>query len=434
MSIAGAIKSTDPEEGTITYNLTPEAVAGIQGFFSFTFYIRDSLLGEQIAKTSELYLKGILAYTKLLNSDVFGSFKVLVYTDAYTYKEIEKTRGVKGKRGSTAILYELCNEFLKEVDNGNIIYGIVQWPNHQRRLGVEQINGPALRTMRSRAPFDFPDKYFFIRDADTLFEKTLDSVDTVYGMTEKDFLTLLFTWEATVLQNITSISEQNGNIGIIAAGCGFVTNPHIVGGKMLYQKSWHKNEISGLVAPFGIFAGFVTITPGVPVYQNYSVWDNFVDYLNVVSKRMTNSPHTTLEAEYRRSKQLGQLNVVTKENLEAYGSSKIQSVGAPYQAMMAQQLQNKAENIYYDFSNNAKDTKIGRDEQLYLLFILPNSLDNLIFYKITLGDSDPPAFDPEFHAGAMEKYKAFALFGQQEGGKQKKRVKNSKRKTRKSKY
>ncbi len=352
MSFEVPLHSQRPEEGSITYLISPENVNSIQGFFCFTFYIRDPVTGENIPKRPALYLKGLYSYTKILK-DVFANWKVLIYTDQFTFDQLKVIEAQKENKGT---LYEretwsALQSLFRNRDS--LVFAIVNWPQHQRRKGRPQVEGTALRPFRSRAPFDFPDKTIFIRDADTLFEAKLKKVFLKRENLVDTFTTMLYTWESTFYSLLPEIQEKatQGRPALIA-GTGSANVGELMNKTEIYLRNWHTNELLNKFAPFGVFAGFINVTPNVPLYKNKKVWDEFVDYVNERSKPI----HT------------------------------------------------RSEEDIVVFSNNGKVQSIGRDEQLYLFILLPQALENLVFFHVNLEDTTPPVFDEPFHVSSLKQY------------------------------
>ncbi|NBP58688.1 hypothetical protein EBU71_19535, partial [bacterium] len=89
-------------------------------------------------------------------------------------------------------------------------------------------------------------------------------------------------WERLFFELIPAIQDRLQKKEVLIVGSG---TPHsgIVG----YKRDWHSNELLSKDSPLGIFAGLVGITPGVPVFQEYSAWNNFIDYVDARSVKST---------------------------------------------------------------------------------------------------------------------------------------------------
>jgi hypothetical protein len=407
MSFTVPLHTKKPEEGTITYLINPELLPRIQGFFSFTFYIRDTLLGEHTPKGSELYLMGLLAYAKILK-DMFKDWKLLVYTDQFTLNELESIKPMKetdfkqGWNGRRDI-WNLLKRLNEHKDS--IVFAIVDWPSHQRRTTRPQVEGSALRPFRSRAPFDFPDKLIFIRDADTLFESSLNHVRLYREESLVNFVNTLYIWESTFLNQIPDIQEKatKGKPALIA-GTGSADSGLFVT-KTPYLREWHTNELLNKHAPFGVFAGFVNATPNIPLYSSKEPWDEFVDYVNERSRRINNKPMRGI---------LKQFNSLRENTIDAFVEEKLKYIREKNPAILekAQEYWNAVRsNIYYEFSNNSKIQRIGRDEQLYLFILFPKALENLVFFEVNLDDTDPPKFNEAFHISHLAEFIAAVSTG-----------------------
>lgn len=367
-SFVRPLKTDDSSEGSIHYLFDEGAAMATPGFFTFSFYIRDEITGEQTHKDAPLYIKGILEYLKLTDISPFKEWKVLIYTDQFTYDQLAK-----------------FPEFWEKKDL--MFFSIVSWPKHKARNGREQVNGLVLRALRFRAPFDFPSAVHFIRDADTIFASKLEKVKTESN--ENAFHTFLYTWEAEFVSLIPRIQEQIPHPLIVATTrYGDEKNGVIP----LYHSKNISNELLGRKTRFGVFGGFLNTIPGIPVFQDGSVWNEFIDYINERSKR---------------------------------GDSKTNGKG----------------NTYYTFTNNDKGQKRTRDTQFLMFFLMRDALENLFFYNVTEGDH--PTLDFEFHQKVKSVYEEMVSNHFQSsnlvylGGKNKKRntrhsrSKIEKRKTRK---
>jgi hypothetical protein len=438
------ITTKNPEEGSIEYMAPKEALDEAEGFFSFTFYIRATW---SEGKDNYLYLKGMDYYRKILSDPPFSTWKLIIFTDVYTYREIQEIKSLnletikdQMERRSVELMKEY---FILLTEDPKVIFAVVNWPRHQRRKEIPQINGGALRPFRSRLPFDFPTKYVFIRDADTFFEGSLKELG--YGglyrtpegeynkeghnKVKREFGEFLYKWETHFYNLLPSIQERVKQKGLLIVGsgrAGFHTNK--------YKRDWHSNELLGKDAPFGVFAGFVNITPGVPVFQTYSAWDDFIEYVDARSVRNNNHPKSKLNLEYlaRRMYRNGtpKSTPINKENLITYRKTKVDKFlnkmkGEEYVLGMEKEL-------YYNFSNNNSINRIGRDEQLYLFTLMPRAFDNLFIFRIDLDDKDFPKVNFDYDDMMKSEYKAALNTGFQKskGGTRKK--KRTQRKTRKA--
>ena len=363
------VDSRAPEEGTITYLQEESELKKAKGFFSFSYYSHNKLLGQQgrdkgASEGASIYIWGMYLYTKLLEEPAFCGWKILIYTDQYTY---EKLSAVPADSRDYSQIQELKR-------NLNVIFAIINWDRHSR---VEKkINGGVLRTFRARAPFDFPDKSIFIRDADTFFEKMVGRLKQPpqYFGGINEFLAYLKMvikeikeWEVGYLTTIQEIQTRLGKpLLIVGTGSNLIVGfKGSSTNKTLYKQKYHDNEVTGIELPFGIFAGLVSVLPGVPIYQDMNVWNECVDYLNTRSVKG---------------------NLITKAN-----------------------------NTYHQFSDNDRIESIGRDEQMYLYILMRLSKDNLFIYDIDLGDltvPTPESIDIRFHEFNLARYKkALGLSG-----------------------
>lgn len=377
-------KPPNLDEGSIVYLEEKETLDQAEGFFSFTFYLRSKEKAESmIDKGSRIYLAGLFSYASILR-DIFANWKVLIYTDQFSYNELFQYTRIKKED----TMY-FSSEYLakKLFENKNVIFAIVTWPKHQRTLGLAKINGSALRPFRSRAPFDFPTKYVFIRDADTMFEDRLKELLVIgrFGGSESHptqfenlFINLrIYEWESAFYRQVQFLVKKEGK-PLLLVGTG---NPGHLAGTNIYLQPYHRNEHLNKKAPFGIFAGFTNTTPNVPVFQTYTAWNEFIDFMN--------------DRSYKLNK--------TKRNA--------------------------------NYSNNGKPEQIGRDEQLYLFLLMPKSWDNLFIFRVNLFDKTLPTANTEYNTYKeynTTKKETFRKSGLLQGGKRKSlRLKFEKRKTRK---
>lgn len=366
------LHSKDPSRGLIRYHGSKDALLKTPGFFSFTFYFRDAVTGEKIPKGADLYLKGLNAYANLVKQvPEFQGWKVLIYTDPFSLEQLI-TSLMSPKPTDTRLLdtWNLIQQLAKNLDV--VTFASVVWPKHQARPKRLQVNGTALRPLRSRAPFDFPNAYVFIRDADTLFEEDLKRV--------RDFSTWfqeeLNTWETSFFKLIPELQAFKGTSSLLIVGSGNV------GLSRLYHKEWHENELLHKKSPFGVFAGFVSITPGVPVYSTMDAWDAFVEYVDERSVRENSKPMNPVIANYMENMKTTTYPI-PQANLNAYIAKR---------SVKNTTLKSKLKNVFYPFSNDQLVHRIGRDEQLYLFILMPKALDNLVIFRIDLGDTVPPVW------------------------------------------
>ncbi len=369
-----------PEDGTITYLQKESKIKEANGFFSFSYYNHERTLGQRWRdKGTSIYIWGMYLYTKVLEENPFDTWKIIIYTDEYTYNKL------LSRTQEETYDYSRIQALLT---NPNVIFAIVRWDRHTR---VEnKINGGALRTFRSRAPFDFPDKTIFIRDADTFFDGLISNLKfparlgASFDRFVQDCIKILYEWETGYLTTILEIQTRMGK-PLLIVGTGSNVIVGFLGpstNKTLYKKSYHDNEVSGIKLPFGIFAGMVSVLPGVPMYQDMHAWNQCVYYLNMRSVKG---------------------NLITKGNA-----------------------------TYHQFSDNNADQAMGRDEQMYLYILMRLSKDNLFIYNIDLGDLTTPTpekIDMPFHEFNLAEYKkALGLSG---GRRKTYRRKRTHRRTRK---
>lgn len=462
-----SLYTRNPEEGNIEYLASRDSLEATTGFFSFSFYIRDKISGERTPKGADLYLKGMNYYRMMLDTAPFDTWKLLIYTDEFSYTQLVNLQTIDT---STIKTQSMRDELISIkqysaplLNNSSVIFAIVKWPQHQRRKGVPQINGGVLRSLRSRAPFDFPDKFIFIRDADTFFEGHLKQLDYAglyrtpndeyneesHQKVKNKFRDNVYTWEKTFLEKIPEIRASMKKEPVLIVGTGQAGRYN-----SLYKRPWHSNELTGKDAPFGIFAGLVSVTPGVPVYQDMRAWDDFVDYVNGRSIRNEEHPTSMLESAYKNVRGYSGVPRSDPINAEAFEKYKKNSINTfKNKAIGEERIRELEKNIFYYFSNNDKIHRIGRDEQLYLFVIMPRSLENLFIFKAGLDQLYPPDVDFDFNEVRQREYRAalegdfksavadkavgnpFALLSRGEGGtrKQRKRRAGGKRKTRGSK-
>jgi hypothetical protein len=475
--------SKDSTEGSITYLASKETLDATPGFFVFTYYIRSPIFGEQTYKQSSLYLDGLNAYRKIVEkTSSFKSWKLIIYTDQYTYDEMKRQTYTKVNISNTNTMDTRRAKYKEDVasfniftlskillEDPNVVFAIVSWPKHQRLNTVAQINGPALRTLRARAPFDFPKKYIFIRDADTLFEKNLKAISIDYKVDKSDFSRKIFIerlslWEEEFFNCVKEIEKMKQKpLLITGTGEGYI-------------RKFHPNEVTGKKPPFGVLAGFINATPGVPIFQTMDVWDEIIDYVDSRSTKTNSIRHPALNKELSSLYGYNTVYDFIKEgkNSKVTYDEFINGVLQTYpeedeKKKEKQRLDSLKSNQYYEYTNNVSETSVGRDEQVYSYILLPKTKDNLFFFKILLGsnteesglnlrpefsnddmkkvftyerfqrywESMKPKINMDFHDKKMKQY-IDALAKNFKGGKQKtkktRRIKFEKRKTRKSRY
>jgi hypothetical protein len=396
MSYRVPLQLKNPDEGYIEYLVPKEFLDSAEGFFSFTFYIRDSEFGEATPKQKDLYLKGLDYYRQILKTPPFTTWKIVIYTDEFTIHRLRSAQTVntslmKNEKKWDAELFKgLSASLLTEPD---IVFAVVTWPRYQRKKEVPQINGGVLRSLRSRLPFDFPDKYVFIRDADTFFDNTLKHLNLgglyrnskgehspeLWKAAKDNFRDSLYQWEKGFFETIPEIQKVMGKQEVLIIGtgsAGFYSS--------LYKRAWHSNELLGKNAPFGVFAGAVSVTPGVPVYQTMEAWDDFIDYVKERSIRNDNHPSSKLDRKYLNYKRYDP-TINTHNKFKEYYIGRRKN-----KEQAATELKAYEEDISYIFSNDEDIHRIGRDEQLYLFIIMPASIDNLFIFNLPLGDLNAP--------------------------------------------
>ena len=398
--------SKNPSEGSIEYLASRRYAYSFSGFFSFTFYIRGEVTPEYTTKQSNLYLLGLMTYIKILEHEPFTNWGILIYTDEYTLDTMKK-RVEAGPNKLPERDYEERNnlEMMKQLlQNRRVIFAKVTWPSYQRNPAVPQINGPTLRPFRSRAPFDFPDKPIFIRDADTLFEGSLKYASTKlayytdeqFQAMKEEFFRDFLAWEAKMLELIPTLQEYLGGYPPLVLGTG---KTGIWNGDPFYKRPWHSNELLGKNAPFGIFAGFVNVTPGIDMYKTVEPWDEVVELIHDRSRRLNELPSTLLEEEFRKYKYLQDpLAPTPKENFNTYKTKRLRKNLDPEYAKELQSL-------LYRLSNNAKLHRVGRDEQMYLFVLMPKAIHNIFIFNQSLGDMTLPKPDYEYHTRLLQMYK-----------------------------
>lgn len=375
-----------PTRGTIRYHASKQVLEKVPGFFSFTFYLPDRSTMWFRGKGSNIYFRGLGVYLTLVKTvPEFQGWRLLVYTDKASLDQLLSIYAAPKPRYGDGSMYGeeewgAVQTFFKNPEF--LTFVTVDWPSHSSKPGVPQVNGAVLRPLRSRAPFDFPNATIFIRDADTLFEGDLRQAFNPERM--EYFQERVNAWETTFLKLIPELQAFKGTPSLLIVGSG---SPG--GSSRIYHKDWHENEILHKKSPFGIFAGFVNITPGVPVYQTKDAWDEFVDYVEQRSVRQMNKPMNPLVREYLRTHK-NKSYPVSKEDLNAY-IKEVASYSSNPNAR-EQSLRGQLKNIFYPFSNDGTKHSIGRDEQMYLFILMPKALENLVIFKIDLEDTTPPVW------------------------------------------
>jgi hypothetical protein len=440
--------SRDPSEGSIEY-LQPKSVLDrFEGFFSFTFYIRDRVVSpETTPKSSRLYLEGLSAYASVIQHPPFTNWGLFIYTDQFTLDQMTQILGMGYKEEEVEQIK--IKEIIRELRaNRGVTFVKVTWPKHQRRPAIPQINGPVLRSFRSRAPFDFPTKMIFIRDADTLFDPQLKNSFTLRSFRNKEtfkekkptFQRNLLKWEATLLGLMPQIQEFLGGRPPLVVSTGNTAVGVGMAPELYYKRDWHSNELTRKNAPFGIFAGFVNVAPNVPVYATPEAWDIFVDYMNAHSRRINEIPSSAFEQVYRKEQGIKDpFQAVEEKNLNENIRRKVNREQPQYREKKLESFLQERGNIVFRFSDNNKSPhQVGRDEQLYLFILMPRAIDNLFVFKQALWDMDLPKLDLDYHTDRIRNYRAAlarnflaapAAAGANQGGKRR----QTRRKMKKSK-
>ena len=408
--------SRDPTEGSIEYLQLKSVLDRFEGFFSFTFYIRDRVISpESTPKSSRLYLEGLSAYASVIQHPPFTNWGLLIYTDQFTLDQMTQILGMvyKEEEVEQIKIKELMSQLL---NNRSVVFVKVTWPKHQRRPAVPQINGPALRSFRSRAPFDFPTKMIFIRDADTLFDPQLKNSFMLRTFRNKEtfkekkptFQRNLLRWEATLLGLMPQIQEFLGGRPPLVVSTGNTAVGVGMAPELFYKRDWHSNELTRKNAPFGIFAGFVNVAPNVPVYATPEAWDAFIDYMNAHSIKLTNIPSSAFEEDYRHLKYIKDpMRVLPKENLNEYQANRLGKARPDYRERVLEVIEREKANTVFRFSDNNKEPHlVGRDEQFYLFILMPRAIDNLFVFKQALWDMDLPKLDFDYHTDRIRNYRA----------------------------
>ncbi len=305
--------------GTIHYIHSLPKATDIAGIFSFTFYFPyhdETIYDVEMEIVRNPYLNGLSLYTQLCQKEdsVFKGWKVLIYTDAFTFREIQK---IEKEYSDTLLIH--TEKPLNLTNNEVIEFAIVDWPYYNSYMDASiqgHVNGDILRCMRFRAFFDFPTIPVFVRDADTLF-----TTAWVRGMftfidvqiTKEE----LYEWEANFLKGALALP-----------------NTFIFGTSLFYKKPWHNNKYTERYSPFGAFAGFQSVIPNVPCFQNLTLWDESMEYLLQHSKRLNTSS------------------------------------------------KNKLNFLTADYSNKSNPQKVGKDEQLLLYVFLPTCRESIYFFEL----------------------------------------------------
>lgn len=438
---------TKEDVGTFHYPKPISELSAARGFFSFSFYIRDddsvSLTAEsgfgREAKGTSLYLLGLLAYLNVCETEAFNTWHVLVYTDRVSYQKItdyntksfddmkqdilDSLPGKLMSRDESMSRFQQLEQnmrLIKEIfKRRTISFVVVDLPRHERKNG--EMVGTIVRCMRHRAPFDFPKHIVLIRDLDTLFEERLAKLwvvtelitetNTYEKLVEKNkaiFDENLGKWEGQFLNKIPEMQalKQSESLLIVANG---------------EPRQWHKNE--NRISPFGIYAGFVNIVPPVPVFQTKELWDDYMDWLHLRNRKV--NTRTKLNMEYIRDLvSKGKLTAYprndpfylkltpkpTPEELLAYKEERLGKIRNNTRRKLRKNVMNtKEKNTFSIFSNNAADTKIGRDEQYLIFLLVPRCLREVIFVNISkehkfLRITELPTFPDlnEYHAGQFK--------------------------------
>jgi hypothetical protein len=204
-------------------------------------------------------------------------------------------------------------------------------------------------------------------------------------------------------------------------------------------RKWHKNE--NKVSPFGLYAGFVNVVPPLPVFQTKDLWDNYMDWLDIRNKKvdtrsklnmnyfgdlimsLRDSENPAYNATFPKYSgndpfHLTRLEKPKKDNLDAYKAKLLAKIKNATRRQLRKNLMNaKEKNIFSIFSNNAANTKIGRDEQYLLFLLVPTCLREVIFVNISKYDqvsgdrkflqiTELPTF-PDLHEYHAEQFRIF---------------------------
>jgi hypothetical protein len=180
--------ATSREIGQIEYNFnTPEEPTGI---FSFTYYYRHrpsagnrNVQEPLVAAKYFRYVKGMTSFLSLTTLAPFLGWKLVIYTDNNTLSNIENLPETPiSPARSTAIAL---------LTHPSVIVARCEWPEYSQLQTTASIDGVILRVLRHKAMMDFSTVPVLIRDADTYF-------DTEWDM--HNFDEQLHRWESLLFQ------------------------------------------------------------------------------------------------------------------------------------------------------------------------------------------------------------------------------------------
>jgi len=133
------IYSKAPEDGIITYlqdettlktakiNKTENGKntpIPVDGYFSFSYYNHDKIKGQNWGdKGTSIYIWGLYVYMKLLEKEPFQTWKILIYTDEYTYDKLKRV-AQQSTPDSERIQALLTST--------KVVFAIVTWDRHMR--------------------------------------------------------------------------------------------------------------------------------------------------------------------------------------------------------------------------------------------------------------------------------------------------------------
>ncbi len=224
------------------FDKTPDVI------FSFSIYTREVELEYQ-------YQLGLHSYAKAIESN--SNWKMVIYTDQYTYD-------------TCFIKDDILNK-----NNSNIIFYICDWESYNEPEDPRQLDGAVLRVMRYRAIFDFKDSIVCVRDADTVFYTEDTRKEITEYVDKEQFIKIISDWETHFLTKFKETTKEY---------C-FSSFP-------MYYKEWHTNIFNYKSTIFqGVLAGLLTVKTNKK--RNEDLWNESLDFIKSHSWKIKNKNNTT---------------------------------------------------------------------------------------------------------------------------------------------
>lgn len=284
---------TPEGNGTIEYTKSVDELNSQKGIFSFTYYTRS-----EIEKIDPVYVAGLYVYMKLC--EMLKYWMMVVYVDENTLQKMDQFVSqvveYEAKLPTTKQELIIFNKasilqvWREIVSSPFVSFAIVRWPEYSPKNDMTYVDNSVMRLFRFRAFTEFPNIPVFVRDADTLFPKTVMTTEYIKNpensskqliikgnfvqksIVNKNILPHLFEWE------IKMLTKQQKS--------GF---PFLVGSQVDYFRKWHKNRFTQMKS-HGVYAGLVNSLGGIPEFQDGSLWLSMIDYIRRGTE-MVNTNH-----------------------------------------------------------------------------------------------------------------------------------------------